>query len=255
VPDTEGLGLREDYGESYKDLYERHWWWRARERIILDVLRARQPTHGWKRILDVGCGNGLFFDQLQQFGEVVGVEAAESLVSQDGTHRSRIHVGPFDSRLQLSSGFSLVLMLDVLEHLADPGAALRYALQLLVPGGTVLITLPAFNGLWTNHDVINQHCTRYTKKTFDKLAHEAGLPIEIERYFFHWLFPVKIAARLVEHISKSPPSPARVPNLWINKLLYRLSRFEDRSWGRLPLPFGSSLMVLGRKPLDYTSNQ
>jgi len=244
--------LREDYGKSYKELYERHWWWRARERLILDVLRAHQPASRWQRILDVGCGDGLFFDQLLQFGEVTGVESAESLVSPDGPHRSRIHVGAFDSRLQLSDGFSLVLMLDVLEHLPDPGAALRYALQLLAPGGTVLVTLPAFNVLWTNHDVINQHCTRYTKRTFCKLAREAGLHIEIERYFFHWLFPVKIAARIVEHISRSRPTPARVPNLWINKLLYALSRFEEMTWGRLSLPFGSSLVVLGTKPLHDT---
>ena len=116
----------------------------------------------------------------------------------------------------------------------------------------MLVTLPAFNVLWTNHDVINQHCTRYTKRTFCKLAREAGLHIEIERYFFHWLFPVKIAARIVEHISRSRPTPARVPNLWINKLLYALSRFEEMTWGRLSLPFGSSLVVLGTKPLHDT---
>jgi 2-polyprenyl-3-methyl-5-hydroxy-6-metoxy-1,4-benzoquinol methylase len=249
VSDTEGCGLREDYAQSYKELYERHWWWRFRERLILDVIQARQPATGWQRILDVGCGDGLFFDQLLQFGEVIGVESAESLVSQDSPHRSRIHIGAFDSSLQLRNDFSLVLMLDVLEHLPDAGSALRYALQLLVPGGAVLITLPAFNVLWTNHDVINQHFTRYTKKTFCKLAREAGLHIEMEQYFFHWLFPVKLVARIVERVSVSRPAPARVPKPWINKLLYGLSRFEDRTWGRLPLPFGSSLMVLGRKPL------
>jgi 2-polyprenyl-3-methyl-5-hydroxy-6-metoxy-1,4-benzoquinol methylase len=240
--------LREDYAENYKELYECHWWWRARERLILDVLRTRQPAQGWQKILDVGCGDGLFFHQLLRFGDVTGVESAESLVSPGGPHRPRIRVGAFDSRIHLGNNFSLVLMLDVLEHLPDPGSALRYALQLLAPGGTVLITVPAFNLLWTNHDVINQHCTRYTKKTFHKLAHEAGLHIEMERYFFHWLFPLKVVTRIVERLSKSQPLPARVPSPWFNKLLYSFSYFEEQSWGRLPLPFGSSLMVLGTKP-------
>ena len=241
--------MREDYGKSYRELYQHHWWWRARERFILDILRARQPAQGWQRILDVGCGDGLFFDQLLQFGDVTGVESAESLISPHGPHRARIHVGAFDSALQLRNEFHLVLMLDVLEHLPDPVAALRYALQLLVPGGALLITVPAFNALWTNHDVINLHCTRYTRKTFRPLAREAGLRIEFERYFFHWLFPVKVATRMLERLSGRDPAPAQLPNPFINKLLYAFSRLEDRTWGRLPLPFGSSLMVLGTKPL------
>jgi 2-polyprenyl-3-methyl-5-hydroxy-6-metoxy-1,4-benzoquinol methylase len=104
------------------DLYERHWWWRARERAILNVLRSRQPGQGWKGLLDVGCGEALFFDELAHFGEVEGVEPEESLISPDSPHRARIHVGNFDRPAQLAGEFSVVLMLDALEHLADPVA-------------------------------------------------------------------------------------------------------------------------------------
>jgi len=240
--------LRKDYGERYRDLYQRHWWWRARERVILNMLRARQPAHGWKRLLDVGCGDALFFDELAQFGEVQGVESEESLISRDNPHRARIHIGRFDLTSQFDGKFSVVLMLDVLEHLADPVTALRYAIELLAPDGILLATVPAFNALWTNHDMINQHYVRFTKQSFRKLANDAGLRIEEERYFFHWLFPIKIVARGVEGAFNSQPAPARVPAQWINKLLYGFSRLEDRTWGRLNLPFGSSLMVVGRKP-------
>jgi SAM-dependent methyltransferase len=211
------------------------------------MLRARQPAQGWKRLLDVGCGDALFFDELAQFGEVEGVESEESLISQDNPHRTRVHIGSFDRTSQITGEFSVVLMLDVLEHLADPVAALRYALELLAPDGVLLATVPAFNSLWTNHDVINQHYTRFTKRSFRKLADNAGLRIEEERYFFHWLFPVKFVTKILEHAVGSQPAPARVPAQWINKLLYRFSRLEDRTWGRLNLPFGSSLMIVGRK--------
>lgn len=239
--------MRNDYLKLYRDLYQQHWWWRAREKFILKTLAALQPPGGWTRILDVGCGDGLFFDQLMPFGEVEGVEASAASVSEHGPYRSRIHICSFDENFQPGKQFTLILMLDVLEHLADPAAALRRALALLAPGGMVLATVPAFNSLWTNHDVINEHVTRYTCRTLRRLAMQAGLEIQAERYFFQWLFPVKLAARMLERAMAPQPRPARVPPRWINTPLYLLSRLEQNTWGQLPWAFGSSLMVWGRK--------
>ena len=66
-----------DYGARYRDLFQRHWWWRARERVILDALRAHQPAAGWRDVLDVGCGDGLFFDELSKLPGVQLVEGVE----------------------------------------------------------------------------------------------------------------------------------------------------------------------------------
>ena len=90
-----------DYGARYRGLYERHWWWRARERVILDALREHRPPNGGLRaVLDVGCGDGLFFDALLALEgvEIVeGVEPEEALVSANGPHRNRIRVTSFDA--------------------------------------------------------------------------------------------------------------------------------------------------------------
>jgi len=239
--------VRQDYAEGYRDLYNRHWWWRARERVVLDLLRARKPPGGWNKILDVGCGDGLLFDQLLRFGEVEGVEVSPTLVRDDGPHRGRIHIGDFNPNLGLSRDFSLILMLDVLEHLADPVSALKYALELLAPQGKVLITVPAFNWLWTNHDIINLHHSRYTKTSLRTLARHAGLQIELERYFFNWLFPVKIATGAIERMLNSRPRLPRVPSPWVNKALYWFSVLENSAFSVLPLPWGSSLLMFGSK--------
>ena len=167
--------MRDDYLQRYRELYQQHWWWRAREKLILKTLRTEQPPGGWKRILDVGCGDGLLFDELTPLGEVEGVEPSAASVSEKGPHRSRIHTCPFDENFQPGKEFTLILMLDVLEHLADPAAALRRALALLAPAGRLLVTVPAFNALWTNHDLVNEHVTRYTRRTFRELARQAGL--------------------------------------------------------------------------------
>lgn len=233
-----------DYGQVYRDLYRRHWWWRAREVFILRELRRRL---GGRRaaILDVGCGDGLFFDRLAEFGDVEGIEPAAALVSPDGPHRARITVAPFDERFQPARRYGLILMLDVLEHMPEPARALRHALTLLEPGGTFLATVPAFNALWTTHDDVNHHYTRYTRSSFAALARDAGLRIDSAPYFFHWTFPAKLLTRAAELVLHPKPTPPRVPPSWANEALYRLSLLEQRTVGRLPLPFGSSLMVVG----------
>lgn len=235
------------YGEKYRELYMRHWWWRAREHAVLQTLREHQPPSGWGKILDVGCGDGLLFDHLLKFGDVEGVEPEAALVRSASPHRARIHVVPFDSRFAPAKQYSLVLMLDVLEHMPDPLAALAHAKSLLVPGGAVLATVPAFNLLWTNHDVINQHVTRYRKKTFRPLFEQTGLNILEERYLFHWMFPAKLLARAVEKLSGSRPSVPSVPPAWINQTLIWISRLELKTLKSLAIPFGSSLLVFARK--------
>jgi 2-polyprenyl-3-methyl-5-hydroxy-6-metoxy-1,4-benzoquinol methylase len=238
------------YGSSYRDLFEHHWWWRARERVILDVLRNHQPVRGWRAVLDVGCGDGLFFDTLAKLNGVTvveGVESAKELVSPDGPHATRIHITPFDARFQPERRYSLILMLDVIEHLPDPVAAVAHATSLLEPDGVLLATVPAFMTLWTRHDDLNHHYTRYTKRTFRALAAAAGLQIKAARYFFHWLAGAKLAAKLRETLISGQPEVPAIPFAPLNRALYAMSRFEERLVGSLGVPFGSSLLVVGTR--------
>ncbi len=235
-----------EYARRYRDLYERHWWWRAREAVILRTLRRICPRNGWDRILDVGCGNGLFFDTLAAFGHVEGVEPASALVSETRARSGRIYVGPWDDRFRPAHPFGLILMLDVLEHLDDPVGALRHALAVLEPGGTLVATVPAFRSIWTTHDDLNEHRTRYTKQTMRALAAAAGLEIMSMEYFFQWTYPVKLVQRAVEAVTRPRPAPVRVPAEPVNRALYVLSRLEYAALRWLRPPFGSSLLVVAR---------
>jgi 2-polyprenyl-3-methyl-5-hydroxy-6-metoxy-1,4-benzoquinol methylase len=237
-----------EYGRQYRALYERHWWWRAREAVILRTLRELLPSRraGKARILDVGCGDGLFFEKLAEFGDVEGVEADAALVS-DSPNRARITIGPFDARYQSGHRFRVILMLDVLEHLDDPVAALRHAGSLLEPDGILLATVPAFRALWTTHDAINQHRTRYTRRTLSAVAAAAGLRVSHMEYFFHWTFPAKMLQRGLERIVRPHPAPPRVPPAPINVALYTASRLEYALLRPLHLAFGSSLLMVARR--------
>lgn len=236
------------YGEKYRELYEKHWWWRARTEFIVDELHRLYGGSGTETILDVGCGDGLFFDHLATFGEVEGVEPDAALVSDSNPHRARIYTCAFDEHFQPGKQYSLILMLDVLEHLDDPGAALLHVSRLLRSGGRLMLTVPAFRALWTNHDVLNYHRTRYSKTTFRAVARTTDLRIDEEKYLYHWTYPAKLGVRLMEGIVKSEPRPPRIPHNWLNQALYRLSRFEQKTISHLPIPFGSSLFILATKP-------
>jgi SAM-dependent methyltransferase len=237
--------VRPDYAAAYGRLYTHHWWWRSREEIIVECLMRLSPPGGFGEILDVGCGDGLFFPRLRRFGRPQGVEMDETLVTPRDRRQDPIHIGPFDATFAPGVRFGLILMLDVIEHVADDVGAVRHAVGLLAPGGVVVITVPAFQPLWTAHDELNRHRVRYTRRTFGRVAKSAGLRIHDARYLFQWTVPVKLLVRAKERVLGAADAPPSIPARWVNNLLFRLTRLEAATYGRLPLPFGSSLLVVG----------
>lgn len=158
----------------------------------------------------------------------------------------RVHYQPFDRSFQPERRYGLILMLDVLEHLEDARGALSHAVSLLAPGGKLVVTVPAFRKLWTSHDDLNHHVTRYTRKDFRDLAGKAGFRLDELRYFFHWLFFAKAAVRAKEALLKpSKPETPSIPAPWLNRLLARGSVIESNLLGPLSLPFGGSLLAVG----------
>jgi 2-polyprenyl-3-methyl-5-hydroxy-6-metoxy-1,4-benzoquinol methylase len=234
------------YGARYRELYQRHWWWRAREAVVTRELERLAPSNGWSRALDVGCGDGLLFPVLERCaGDVEGIEPDHGLVGADRAG-GRIHLRPFDESFQPGHRYGLILFLDVLEHMEDPEAAVAHAAELLEPGGVVLVTVPAWMHLWTTHDELNHHVTRYDASRLRTLL-ETALEVEHIRYFFRWVHKAKLAQKAWEAVTRPEPSPPSLPPAPLNALLYGVSRAEETLLGRIPLPMGSSLLAVGRK--------
>lgn len=231
------------YARDYRALYESHWWWRAREELIVRTIRRFVPAR-CGAVLDVGCGDGLFFDRLQEFGPVEGVEFDPTGVSPGTPWRSRIHVQSFDEAFRPGKLYSLILMLDVLEHFEDPLPRLRRALELLEPEGVLIVTVPAFLSLWTSHDLLNHHHTRYTRSRLRDLVGRAGGVVRESRYFFQWIVPIKLAQHWKEKIRSASPESPRIPASWLNRLFYRISVAEQRLLATPSIPFGSSLIAV-----------
>lgn len=234
--------MNEAYADLYPSLYERHWWWRVRERILIEHIRTLLRGRSRARILDVGCGAGLFFDTLAQFGEVEGIESDPPSVSRSGRWQSRITVGSLDERFQPPASYDLITFLDVLEHVEDPASMLRRAGELLVADGKVLITVPAFKWLWTAHDELNQHVTRFSRSELRALIDSAGLHVSESQYLFQSLVIPKLAARLHESVVNGNPAVPTVPAPSMNRVLQSWFWFEHALFGRLP--FGASVLAV-----------
>ena len=236
------------YGRRYRELYERHWWWRAREAVVLGELDRLRPTGGWKRALDVGCGDGLLFDRLSAYAaHVEGVEPDAGLVSDERAADGRIHVRPFDASFRPEARYDLMLFLDVLEHIEDAAAAVAHAATLLEPGGVVLVTVPAYRHLWTTHDDLNRHVTRYTRPELVQLLSRDSIRVEKSRYFFRWVHPAKVVQRTMEAVRRPEPASPTIPPAPLNGVMYAMSRVEEAVLRWSTLPVGSSLLAVGRK--------
>ena len=230
------------YAQRYRDLASRHWWWRARNDSVRDVATRLLGTRRDAAILDIGCGDGVLFSFLSRFGEVEGIEPDASVVSEDTPWRQRIQIRPFDASFTPGRRYDLILMLDVLEHLDDPLRALRQVRDLLKDDGRLLLTVPAFQMLWTHHDDLNRHFRRYTKRELAQIARGAELQVQEDWYAFQWLFVAKLVERVREQMV-GPSPPEEVPRERINEALYRVCWAERRLTGRF-MPFGSSLMAV-----------
>ena len=235
------------YAQSYEQLYHHHWWWRAREAIVLREL-GRLTVPRPARVMDVGCGNGLILNRLAAWGDVHGIELDRSVLTDGAPHREHIYCEPLgDERYRAMSGtFDLVTALDVIEHVEDDGLLVRQMLQLLKPWGHLLVTVPAFSCLWSNHDEANVHYRRYGRSALRKVLDEHGTLLRVRHLFpslflFKWLV-VQVDRRRVRQIDQ-----ARLPSALTCTVMQRWLGMEERLARPLNLPFGSSLLAVVRK--------
>jgi 2-polyprenyl-3-methyl-5-hydroxy-6-metoxy-1,4-benzoquinol methylase len=233
------------YAEAYPDLYRRHWWWRVREEILLRRIGALLDGAGSPRILDVGCGAALFFDALARYGRVEGIESDPIAIENSGRWRDRITVGNLDGGFRPAAPYDLILMLDLLEHIPDPVVVLNRARELLTATGHVLITVPAFQALWTAHDELNHHVMRYSASTLRALIGRSGLAASHTEYLFQSLVVPKLLVRAKEAITGARPTVPGVPSPPINSAVQAWFRAEHAvaNW----MPFGGSLLAVARR--------
>jgi len=200
--------MEDSYESDTLAVEDRHWWYRGRRRIVLDVV-AGLPLPDRPRILDAGCGSGRNLVELSGFGSVLGLEPSSrgaEVARARGVGevvQAGIDAMPFDDAC-----FDLITCLDVLEHIEDDLGALLELRRVARHGGLLLLTVPAYPRLWSSHDELNRHCRRYTRRELLGRAVEAGWRPLRTTHFNALLLPVAAAWRLGDRLrsSQAPPT-------------------------------------------------
>jgi SAM-dependent methyltransferase len=239
-----------DYELQTHQAEDRHWWYRGRRTVIEDVIAGlRLPARA--RILDAGCGSGRNMLELARHGTVTGIELSQTSVC---LARARgvgdVVEGSVLDMPFATDSFDLAVTLDVIEHLEDDLGALRELRRTVAPGGSLLVTVPAYPWLWSGHDEINHHHRRYTRRSLQRVAQQAGWEQVRTTYFNSLLLPVAIILRVLDRLSTKTTESSLdlwVPPAPLNWLLERPLAFEAAliaRGGRIPA--GLSLLAVFR---------
>ena len=241
--------------ELYQEMFEmeqRHWWFAAKHRIVSDLLGRLLPTDSQDpkaKVADLGCGCGMLLYKLKDKYDVIGVDGSEKAIEFCALRGVPVKLGRFPDEIPLEpKGFDAVLLLDVLEHLERDVETAQAAAKLLRPGGILMCSVPAYQWLWSPRDEHHQHYRRYSRKRFVELMKATGLNLEMISFFNTWLFPLAAAGRFAAKLRKSAGmKDLRVPPHPVNATLSTMFASERHLLGRVSLPFGLSLIGVGRK--------
>lgn len=231
----------------FYNVEQKHWWFIARQNILLHVLDCKLPSSKKQRLLDVGCGTGAILALLSSRHIVYGIDASPQAVefcrSRGLTNLVTGSLGSYPK----SDPFDVITLLDVIEHVDDDISVLRQAHHLLSEHGHILVTVPAFPFLWTGHDEVNHHKRRYTKSSLVTAVTSAGFEIRYLTFFNTLLFPVAVVKRMAAKILHTKGgSDLEMPSKPVNSLLRATFELETHLVPRLTLPFGLSLLCLAR---------
>lgn len=231
---------------------ERHWWYRGRRRIVRAEL-DRLPLPAGARVLDAGCGSGRMLQELTDYGEVSGIELdpdAAGLAASKGC--GEVLVGRLEELPWEDATFDLITCLDVIEHTADDRVTLGELRRVSKPGGWLLLTVPAYQALWSVHDVANHHYRRYGRRGLRLAAAESGWRVDRITSFNSILLPPAALVRLAQRgreLDSAYTPDVEVGPAWLNAVLEQPLRLEARWLARgRRLPAGLSLLAVLQAP-------
>ena len=242
-PSEEAMDLKEH--NAIKGDPADHWYYISKGRAIKSLL-GRKPI---KKLVDVGAGSGVFSKMLTDEGRANHATCVDPGYQADFIGERRTDRIDFVRNIDAVDA-DTVLMIDVIEHVDDDVALIRDYADRAEPGTRFLISVPAFQFLWSSHDEFLDHRRRYNLPSLRQSVEDAGLePVQL-RYFFGLLFPAAAAMRLVDKKQDTDTVESQLKSApkWLNASLvvvHDLERLALFPFNRLA---GVTAFCLAEKP-------
>jgi 2-polyprenyl-3-methyl-5-hydroxy-6-metoxy-1,4-benzoquinol methylase len=146
-----GGNMTKNEYQKMKDLHNEYWWFRGKKEIVKYIFKTHK--YDIKTILDLGCGSGYFFDEYVGLGvEPCNIFKADNIINEQL------------EEVEIDEKFDAIICLDVLEHLKDDSIIKKFINKNINENGIVIVTVPAHQHLFNNHDIVNGHYRRYDKQ-------------------------------------------------------------------------------------------
>lgn len=236
--------MEEELFLQHRELSLSHWWFLGRSKVVEAVLgRYLPPDPG--AILDIGPGYGGMAGLLTRYGSPEGLEPhtdAHPYLRQLGY--AELYPDDFPEKFPAKK-YGLVTMFDVLEHIKDDEKALEIVgAELLREQGFLVLTVPAFPGLWSRHDELNRHYRRYTLPELNRKARKAGFTPLKTTYFMSFLLPPALLARFLGG-NRAPE--LSLPPALLNRILTGIFASEAFWLKNFNFPLGLSALGIYRR--------
>lgn len=219
-----------------------------RHEVVVKFL----PVLDKQKLLDFGCGNGLFLQYLLQDNPLLSLSGYDPYLDPLESIKHNQSVQMFNQLQNIPlSPFDVITALDVIEHIQDDCEALNSMHRLLRPKGFLLVTVPAFQYLYSIYDAAVGHYRRYDKESLQKILDQSGFSVIKSAYFFPSLVPIAVFRKFwlrLKRLCGSKSFQMHIPDDRFKMLTFvsQLDLKIMKSVG-FKFPVGFFLVVLARK--------
>ncbi len=253
IIDQDDLGFPQEAFEKLYDLESEHFWFCARNKLIVWAMNKYFPAS--KTMLEIGCGTGFVSAGLKQANPQLILTGSD--VSARGLSFAKQRIACLDcvqfdaTDIPYREEFDVIGAFDVLEHIEDDHKVLRSIKQALKPRGGVMITIPQHQFLWSSADEKACHKRRYSKKEIIELLDKAGFEIIRATSFITLLMPFMLVSRKIlnknDKPENDPLAELKLPRVmnYTFEMICSLELLLIKSG--INLPFGGSLFIIARK--------
>lgn len=235
--------------ENDSKLENSHWWFQARRKMFSKYLENCPRNTS---ILDIGSSSGTNLRMLQDLGftNYTGFDLSElskKFCEEKGL--GNVILGNICNSDLQDNSYDIILATDVIEHIDDDDLALKEIYRILKPQGKIIVTVPCFMVMWSDHDVTSMHKRRYVLKKIKSKVENSGIKIEESYYFNFFLFlPIVCFRKIIKLLGIKLRSENSVNNKFLNTIFRTIFNIDIFLAKRIPFPFGVSAFIFAQKP-------